>query len=172
MVSKKDLLDKLPPFRDKWIVRHSGNQTINQLINYILDSHERNRKYYDQIAAEFDNGQSVEKICTTLYQFVQKNVKYKEEPGKLQTTSIPAGILIRGQGDCKHYASFIGGVLDALNRAGRRIKWAYRFVSYDPKDQRPRHVFVVVNDKGRELWIDPVPGADRVSPFWQMDATV
>ena len=43
-----------------------------------------------------------------------------------------------------------------LIRQGFNIKWAYRFASDDIFNEIPGHVFIVVNDKGREIWIDPV----------------
>jgi hypothetical protein len=62
-----------------------------------------------------------------------------------------------GHGDCKHYSGFIAGVIDAVNRkTGAGIDWVYRFASYDIFDPTPVHVFIVVKDYGREIWIDPV----------------
>jgi hypothetical protein len=47
-------------------------------------------------------------------------------------------------------------VLDALNRQGWNIKWKYRFASDDLFSDIPGHVFVVINDNGNEIWVDPV----------------
>jgi len=60
------------------------------------------------------------------------------------------------QGDCKHYAGFIGGILAACSRiTGQPINWKYRFAAYNG-GTLPEHVFIVLNDQGREIWIDPV----------------
>lgn len=168
--AKKDLLKRWPAYRDDWRILVKGNQRVEEIIEAVINSHHRFAGYYDKIAELFDNGQSVRRIASDLYAFVEDNIKYKEEPNKLQTTALPTGILTRGYGDCKHYASFIGGVLDALNRAGRHIHWAYRFASYKLLDTRPHHVFIVINPgTDRELYIDPVPGAKENVPVWIKD---
>lgn len=170
MVTKEQLMERWPPYRDQWKVVKRGNQSVQDLINAIADWHEKFKPYYDQAAPLFDNGRPVDQIAKDLYRFVKKNIRYQEEPGARQTTAVPTGLLVRGHGDCKHYAGFIGGILDALRRAGRRINWAYRFVSYKPLDSRPHHVFVVINPgSDQEIWVDPVPGADQATPIWQMD---
>lgn len=61
-------------------------------------------------------------------------------------------------------------MLDALNRlTTRKIDWCYRFASYHVLSSTPHHVFIVVNDEGREIWIDPTPGAKTSVPVWQID---
>lgn len=171
MVSAKTLLGKLPAFRDDWIVIKK-NHKVSDIIEQILTAHERYASYYDKIALYFD-GDTTEQICENLYRFIKKNVKYNEEPEEKQTTSLPTGILYRGEGDCKHYASFCGGVLNAINRlTGKKIDWCYRFASYNIFQRTPHHVFVVVFDRGKEIWIDPVPGANQLTPVWQLDKKI
>jgi hypothetical protein len=58
--------------------------------------------------------------------------------------------------DCKHYASFINGIMDSLKRKGYPVDWKYRFANYRYGNYAPGHVFSVVNDNGNEIWIDPV----------------
>ena len=169
MISKQTILAKLPPFQNKWVTVVSGNQSTEQLVENVIDAHGRHAAFYDQFAGMFDNGKDVQDILTDLHFFVKKNIAYKEEPGKRQTDSLPTGLLTRGYGDCKHYAGFIGGVLDALKRKGRKIDWQYRFASYYPDKPAPHHVFIVVNHKGTEYWVDPVPGAFSGWPHWQLD---
>jgi hypothetical protein len=115
----------------------------------------------------------VEKICKSLYSFCKKNIGYKEEDTAFQTTAIPTGILTRGEGDCKHFSSFCGGILDAINRlTGKKIKWWYRFASYNALDSTPHHVFVVVLHNKEELWIDATPYSEITEPFWQQDEKI
>jgi hypothetical protein len=94
------------------------------------------------------------------------------EPEQRQTTKSPAAMMAQGFGDCKHYALFCAGVLDALNRRGKKIDWCYRFASYSFFAPEPEHVFIVVKDQGKEIWIDPVPGAEKVTPVWQKDKKI
>lgn len=170
-MDKQILIDVLPPYQDKWVLVNP-DQDVNDIIRDILDRHEQFREYYDKIALFFD-GDSIDSICNGLYNFCKKNIRYVEEKDSKQTTAIPTGILIRGYGDCKHYASFIGGVLDALNRlTERKINWCYRFASYEFFQKQPHHIFVIVKTKSGELWIDPTPGANEKIPFWQIDKKV
>lgn len=148
------LLNELPPFLGNYrLVSHA--QTVGQIINEVVEAHKRFFTDYDKIAKHFYYPDPV-KTFKGLFSFLKGNVEYREESEEKQTITSPAGILSLGEGDCKHYASFIGGVLDALKRAGEKIDWFYRFASYDPFQREPGHVFVVAEFNGREYWIDPV----------------
>lgn len=168
MITKQFLLQQLPPVRDEWEVV-TEDQDVNDIIKQILRAHEANKIYYDKIALYFDAG-TVPEICDNIFDFEKSQIKYKEESQNEQTTAIPGGILSRGYGDCKHYASFAGGVLSGIERlTGKKIDWNYRFASYQLWRPLPYHVFVVVRDKGKEYWIDPTPGAIGMQPVWKMD---
>jgi hypothetical protein len=170
-VTKDFLIGKLPPYQDQWILVND-DQDVKDIIKEILRRHKQFAGYYDLIALYFDKN-TTQQICDELYNFCLSNIRYDEEKDTRQTTAIPAGILIRGKGDCKHYASFIGGVLDGINRlTGKKIDWCYRFASYRLFDTTPHHVFIVVKDKGEELWIDPTPEADKKDPVWKIDKRI
>lgn len=162
------LIGMLPPFKDERVLIKQ-NQRVDDIINQLLIAHEKNSSFYDRFAMEFYDNSTL-KICENICNFLKKYIKYVEESDKDQTTALPAAILQWRKGDCKHYASFTGGILDAINRqTGKNIEWCYRFASYDLLSKSPHHVFIVVFDKGGEIWIDPVPGADRLTPVWQLD---
>lgn len=170
-----DLLSRLPAYRDEWVMIEP-KQTVKDIIHEVLNAHDEFAPYYDDIALCFD-GDSVEEVCDKIGFFLSKNLYYKEETEDDQTTLIPAGILIRGSNknvgiDCKHYSGFSGGILDALNRTGKKIKWCYRFASYRFHDRTPHHVFIVVNPGENEIWIDPTPKANVLTPFWQTDKKI
>lgn len=161
------MLEQLPKFRDRW--QHiRDEQNVSDIIEEVLNAHDSFTGQYDTICLHFDKGNDLD-IANALYEFLKSNVRYKEESDKLQTTTTVSGLLTRGYGDCKHYAGFCNGVLDALNRKGRKIKWKYRFASYRLLDSTPHHVFSVINPGGNEIWIDPTPGADLMKPIWQID---
>lgn len=166
-ITATNLLDKLPPFKDDWI-KIKEHQKVDDIISQIRKAHQKYASYYDRIAIYFD-APTIKGICDNLYNFCKKEIQYDEEPNEEQTTALPTGILYRGFGDCKHYASFIGGCLDGLSRlTGKDIDWFYRFAAYE---NRPvvHHVFVVVNDNGQELWIDPTPSANDLTPTSWID---
>lgn len=133
----------------------SSNQSTADIIEAIRKHHNLYKKEYDKSALNFWQG-NAESTAHSLFDFLKKNIQYKVEPKDEQTVKSPAAILHHGYGDCKHYASFIAGVVDALKRKGYPIDVVYRYASYKPgKD--PHHVFaVVLDDSGREYWVDPV----------------
>ena len=171
-ISVDELLNQLPPYEDYWILLKK-NQDVPDIIKEVLAAHQRYASYYDKIALYFDDD-DVTTICKTLFKFCKDNIQYFEEPKKRQTTALPTGILVRETGDCKHFSSFCGGILDGINRlTGKKIEWWYRFASYNLKSSTPHHVFVVVLDEdGKELWIDATPFADNKEPIWQLDKQI
>jgi len=156
----RGLINRLPVYRRnvQYIVR--GDQTARDLIREVKDAHREFAADYDCIADKFEGG-GTDAVCKRLYKFCEQNLPYQVEPKELQTSRSPGAILTKAdQGetcDCKHYAGFIAGILDALNREGYCFDWAYRFASYDEEDSTPEHVFVVVRKGDREIWIDPTP---------------
>lgn len=169
-VSKDLLLDRLPPFENKRITI-AQRQEVSDIISEMCAAHKEFAVYYDQIALFFD-APTIEEICSKLFIFCKENIRYREEGEEEQTTALPGGILVKGYGDCKHYASFIGGCLDAISRlTGKKINWFFRFASYRLDVPTPYHVFVVVIDRGQEIWIDPTPGAEGKTPVWVIDKT-
>lgn len=153
------LLGVLAPFKNeaKLIV---DEQTTADIIKMIQQAHTLHARDYDKIAASFWAG-NVEATCKKIFNFLKRNVKYDIEPEDRQSVKSPAAILVtggkfNGKNDCKHYSLFIAGILDALNRAGKKIPWAYRFANYRLFQDSPHHVFVVANPGKNEIWIDPV----------------
>jgi hypothetical protein len=140
-------------------------QSVGDIMQGMLSTHAQYLKEYDKIAARFDRGNTLE-TCKSLYNWMLSNTHYVIEPNDKQTLRSPGAILALGGSpkhglDCKSYSLFIGGVLDALNRRGRKINWCYRFASYRLNDSLPHHVFVVVNpDTANEIFVDPV-----IQPF-------
>jgi hypothetical protein len=130
-------------------------QDTSDIVEALLNKHEACINDYDKFAYLFDGG-TVLDICRRLYDFCRLYLDYNVESTKAQYTSKPGTILRRGYADCKCYALFCGGVLDALSRSGEKINWCFRFASYKLFSKRPYHVFIVVNYYGTEIYIDPV----------------
>lgn len=154
------LLDKLPPFKGNEVVL-VDEQDVDDIITGIVKRHKIFAPDYDCIAADFLGGDEYD-ISKRLFDYVKRSIPYEVESRKKQTVRSPSAILAMSGfwgGDCKHYASFIAGVLDAIERlTGTPIDWVYRFAGYnilDPDDLG--HVFVVINPgSDDEIWIDPV----------------
>lgn len=161
-VTREQILRTLPEYRDEWAVI-KGRQYVPDIMEEILAAHREFASYYDRFSSLFfrDN---IEALADELFFFCRDNIRYREETEDKQTTALPTGILQRGYGDCKHYALFIAGVLDSLNRMmGLGVDWNYYFAGYDGAKE-PYHVFVAVRDDRGEIWIDPTPGAESVYP--------
>ena len=133
------------------------NQDVQDIIKCITFYHKKHVSQYDQFAYRFDIG-SERDIARALFNFCKENIDYTIEDETKQTVRSPARMLNERQGDCKHYASFIAGVLDALKRQGLDLDWAYRFADYTNSwGEVNHHVFVVLRmPNGKEIWIDPV----------------
>lgn len=137
-------------------------QSATDIINTIVAKHKDCAADYDRIAHYFEGG-DVWDVCYRLWKFCKKNFNYVIEDGKAQFASSPIAMLTGGDVDCKNYALFIGGVLDALRRRGYDITFQYRFVAYDLVDVErpwkrpdPGHVFIVANPATDDIWVDPV----------------
>jgi hypothetical protein len=162
MTSSQELLRNLEPYRN---IRQTivENQGTGDIINGIQNWHKRYGHQYDAISKQFV-GRTPRETRRNIFNFLKQNISYKIESENLQTLKTLAAIIAQGYGDCKHYALFIGGVLDSLTRQSiQRIPWAFRFASYSWFDETPGHVFVVMYPGTKnEIWIDPVlPAYDQ-----------
>ena len=152
-MTKGSLIALLPPEKGKEVVIRR-KQDVKDIMNEVLEAHVEFMPDYDRICRQFAGG-SVEK---KLYDFCRKNLSYDVESEEVQSTRSPGVLLKMGHCDCKGYAGFIAGILDAMNRAGLgKYDWAYRFAEYEEDETAPGHVFVVVHHPdGGGVWVDPV----------------
>jgi hypothetical protein len=175
MVNRNVLIGKVSPFLGKREII-VGNQDTTDIIDALIKNHYKYANEYDKIFRYFDGG-NVEETAYNIWQFLKNDFKYTIEPEKMQVLRSPAAILasnIIGI-DCKGYATFANGVLDAYRRnTGKKFDVYYRFASYDPFDNTPQHVFAVVNDNGNEYWIDPVLEEfdEKKQPYYYKDKKI
>lgn len=163
------ILPRLAPFRNnrRLVVK---NQGVSDIISGIQHTHGRHASEYDRICPAFA-ARDPRDVGRKIWDFLKKNTHYVIEPDDAQTLRSPSAILTLGGNprvgvDCKSYSLFAAGILDALNRRGYQIPWAYRFASYRIFDKMPHHVFVVINPGANEIWIDPVlPAFDYKKPY-------
>ena len=158
LVNKSDLLNELPPYENKKVLL-KYDQDVHDIVQEEIRAHKIFAPDYDLIYEYFDEGTPKE-IAEHLFDFCKRNIRYDVETEEKQQIKSPSAILTQGYGDCKHYAAFIAGVLDAIKRnTNKNINWCYRFVSYDLLSQDVEHVFVVLKFNGQEYWVDPVLGS-------------
>jgi hypothetical protein len=152
---KSILLYKLKPYQKKQVLLYN-NQSTSDIISTLLNSHKLYASEYDKICDYFWTG-SARGTAHKIFNFLKKNVPYRIESDARQTIKSPSAILLDTfGGDCKHYSSWIGGVLSALCRKGKKINWCYRFANYKLFGTVPHHVFCVIKSPYGEIWIDPV----------------
>jgi len=161
MISREQILKQLPPFYNRRDIL-VNDQDVSDIITGILTTHAQYANQYDKIAPYFMGANNYQ-TGANIWHFLKNNVRYKVEPERAQMLKAPAAIVtgtINGRtntSDCKNMSLFTGGILSAINRAGGRINWCYRFASYKLWDKIPQHVFCVINpDTKNEIWIDAV----------------
>jgi len=153
---RQTLLSELPPYcRGERLI--TADQDYRDIERAVLAKHVECEPYYDKIAENFLGADEFE-TAENLFDFCKDNLSYVIETKNRQVVSSPQTLLSRGTGDCKTYALFIAGVLDALKRKGLLdCTWSYRFGSYKLFDCTPEHVFVVINPgTSDQIWVDPV----------------
>jgi hypothetical protein len=155
MINPNFILSQLSGFSGSRVTI-KRNQDVYDIIGAMLEAHKIHAADYDKIAGYFWAG-SEEQTARNLFNFLKKNVRYKIETDQEQRVMSPAAILTLKANDCKNYALFINGVLDALKRQGKiKGRILYRFASYKLLDEAPHHVFSVLQIGNDEYWIDPV----------------
>jgi hypothetical protein len=164
-VTKEAVIRKLgafPPPATKILV---DDQDVTDIIQAIQGKHKECVSHYDAIYSMFDADGSWYDVANRLFEFCKENLAYRVESVKWQYVSVPMTMMRKGHCDCKGYALLIAGVIDAMKRAGEEVDWCYRFASYNLLDTTPGHVFVVINPKTDNIWVDPVlPRLNTRSP--------
>ena len=174
MPSIQTVRNALPPFRNEKVTIKQ-RQGTNDIIREILKTHQMYETDYDNIVPLFDTGK-IYSTCEGIWNFLKYNLTYREESGEEQSVKSPAAILHPGENiDCKHYSLFAGGILDAIKSMyDEPWTWCYRFATDKKGSKEATHVFVVVFDKGKEIWIDPCLYAFNYHRAWPyyIDETV
>jgi hypothetical protein len=175
MVSRNLLIGKVSPFLGKKEVVVANQDTVD-IIDALIRNHYKYSDEYDKIYRYFV-GDTVEDTAFNVWCFLKDEFKYNIEPEEMQILRSPAALLasnIVGI-DCKGYATFACGIMDAYRRnTGKNFEVYYRFASYDPYDNTPQHVFAVVKEKGYEYWIDPVLDQfdEKKQPYYYKDKKI
>ena len=155
--SKQLLLEKMRSIGAPPLKVLVDDQDVDDIIDAIIQKHVQCEAAYDQIYSCFDGEGDWRSVAARIFSFLKRECTYQVENEDYQFVSSPQVLLQRGVCDCKGYALFTAGIIDAMRRAGEKIDWTYRFASYNLLNRTPGHVFVVLwPGTGNELWIDPV----------------
>jgi hypothetical protein len=151
------------------------DQDVSDIIAGTIRKHIECTKHYDVLYPMFDADGSWAEVGRRLFDFCKEEIEYRIESTDWQWVSTPMTIMKKGYCDCKGYALFCAGVIDAMKRAGESVDWCFRFASYNLFSSTPHHVFVVINPKTDNIWLDPVLGSFNQKiprPFWKIDERV
>lgn len=170
MQGSTDIASQLPAYKGDHKVLVS-NQDFKDIMIGLLKEHDVSARDYDKISEKFWAG-SGSATCRNIFDYCKRNMDYSEESAASQTVRTPSAILAEGKSigvDCKHYSSFICGVIDSLRRKGYPVVCFYRFVAYPtvnrPGNRDPGHVFAVAICDKRQIFVDPVLDAlDQRTP--------
>jgi hypothetical protein len=175
MVNRSILIGKVSPFLGKKEIVVANQDTLD-IIDALIKNHYKYASEYDKIYRYFDGG-NVEETMYNVWCFLKDEFKYTIEPEEMQILRSPAALLasnIVGI-DCKGFATFAAGIADSYRRnTGKKFEVYYRFASYDAFDNTPQHVFAVVNENGKEIWIDPVLDEfnEKKQPYFYKDKKI
>lgn len=176
MISKQKILAALPPFDGTYELL-ADDQTVEDIMQGIKSCHKEFAGDYDLIYQYFI-GSTPYQTCKNIFDFLRNSSFYYVEDEMSQTVRSPGGIVAMGATDgidCKNYALFAGGILDAINRSGKqKIPYVYRFASDKFLDPSPCHVFIVAfPGTDQEIYIDPIPPVktfnQRIKFYYQTD---
>jgi hypothetical protein len=167
MVLAQELLDELSDMPDEPPVMLVKKQVVKDIMKYMSVALVEFRPYYDKIYSFFE-GSTMEEVGEQIFDFLKDQMIYEEESDEAQWLCNPRELLERGECDCKGYALFAAGVIDALNRNSDQgeIPWCFRFVPSAILGTKIGHVFVVLDPGGKEIWIDPVLSSFNQKPFY------
>jgi hypothetical protein len=174
-MTKEYVLKKLGAFTPPTPKILVEDQDVTDIIRGMVNKHKQCVGYYDVIYPIFDGDGSWYDVGNRLWTFCKEQIRYRIESTEWQWVSTPATILKNGYCDCKGYALFCGGIIDAMKRAGEDVEWCYRFASYELFNSTPGHVFVVINPSTDNIWLDPVLDAydyHNPRPIWKQDRYV
>jgi hypothetical protein len=155
-VTKNEALQRLGSIPTPPTQVRVQDQDVGDIMQWVTRWHKECTVYYDRLYTMFDKPGSWMDVGQRLFDFCKQNIAYDVESVKWQYLSSPMSILRKGHCDCKGYALFIGGVIDAMKRAGEEVDWCYRFASYSLLNSTPGHVFIVINPGTDNIWVDPV----------------
>ena len=137
---------KLPsPENKEKIIKLNGS--LNDIISAV------NAEIFDTTHHIGDLGTKFEKShkgLRDLWNFVKKNIKYKEDPDGVQWIKTPLRLWADRVGDCKSFTIFICAILKKMG-----IPYIVRYASYE-KSKSISHVYPVALYNGQEIIMDAV----------------
>ena len=155
-----ELLKILPAFSNTETTL-IDDQSVDDIIKAIQSAQKFYAKDYEKIYPYFVGRDPID-TARNIWDFLKHNIDYVIEPDSLQTIKSPAAIISTGKrglggNDCKNFALFTGGILNAYrDNELKDFDLYFRFASYSEYEDTPQHVFVVMVINKKEIWVDAV----------------
>lgn len=120
--------------------RRGKNKDIIALIHRVTPAAALQVSKRPELLKHF-KGESVKQTAFNIWKFLRYNLRYKADSNSQQNIKLPSALLRTGYGDCKSFSLFTGAILTALG-----IPFKYVYVSYDPGNKTPSHVYVQLDN--------------------------
>ena len=148
MLSRQTIAQSIesPDYKAKHVTFfQNAAEIVRELKRAELNSRATSKK----LAAKFKENDPY-KTAAKVWYFLVNQIKYSAEPSSNQTAKEIKRFIADGYGDCKHFATFSVGV---LNAAG--IPAWFTFVGQDPNKKKPNHAYCTALINGKPVVIDP-----------------
>lgn len=135
-----------PQYKDEKIVEFQQSGDIARALRRA----EFNSRAHSKKLAPFFKTTDDAKTCKRVWIWLRENIVYEREPKKRQTAKEINRFVYEGFGDCKHYATFCVGVLNACG-----IPAFFSLISQKREfPNRPNHIYCVAIVDNEQLVID------------------
>ena len=119
-----------------------------------VDRDSERNKYTKDFAIQLEDTDEF-LTCYNIWQFVKNNIRYAADKSGHEVVQYPNYLFYNGKGDCKSFSILTGDLLRNVHNG--KIDFRYRFISQDPFDKIPKHVYVVATlSDGYECVLDAV----------------
>jgi len=152
MASKEYLVNKipLPNGKNRIIQTFQNANDIIECLRYA----ELNSRDTSKILSKYFNETDKYKVAAKVWYFLRTQIRYFAEPPSNQTAKTINRFLYdctykNGTGDCKHFATFATGILNACN-----IPTTFTFVGQNKYIKKPNHAYATALINGKEVIID------------------
>jgi len=128
------------------VTRH---QTATDIIQQMRRAEKNSRGQSLRLAQQY-KGKPQKDIARGVYNFLRHEMQYRKEPTSKQTAKEIRRYVADGFGDCKHYATYAVGVLNAC-----RVPAWFVLVSQRKRSKNPTHAYACCMIGEQVYVIDP-----------------
>lgn len=144
----------------KEIARVEGAK-IEDIVGLILEADRKSGEFIGDVSGLI--GKTDRQTIKNVWSFVRKNVKYREDGGRLEVIKSPRAAIVSGVADCKSMAVMAAAIVRKMG-----FPYFYRVVFYDKNRPGSGHIYVVVDTENGRVILDPVdPVFDRETSYWK-----